>query len=114
MTFVAVIVIFAVIRIIFHKKKESKYIEAFDTTYKECGVYKSLSKAKDEYKPSSLEYMAIDKGMHYLNHSILMDYKTCFSIIENVFNSKTVKEMHKKILEEEVSKCKLLLEKKEE
>lgn len=113
MTIILTLVIFVFLHTATKKKKDKKYLDSLKENYNTLGVYQSLDIAKKLFPVSSMEYIAIDKGLHYLKYSILMDYRTCFQIIENVFNSKSIKHIHKDILDKEHSKCLLLLEKKE-
>lgn len=112
-TIVLVLVLFITFYMLRQKKKNQTYLNALNNNYDTLGVYQSLDIARKAFPKSSLEYLAIDKGLHYLNHSILMDYKTCFHIIENIFGSRGIKNRHKDILEQEQTKCVLLLEKRE-
>lgn len=110
--FTVILVMIGIIfsRFFWQKRKDRKYLDALDT-YENQGVFHALSTAREQFSATSLEYMALDKGMYYLQHSILMDYQTCFRIIENIFHSKPVKQKHKEILAKEKEKCQLLLTK---
>lgn len=112
-TILLVLGIFIMFYTLRQKKKKKKYLDALNDYYSTLGVYQSLTAARAEFPQSSLEFLAIDRGLYYLDHSILMDYKTCFKIIENIFASKEIKQKHQEILEQEKAKCALLLEKQE-
>ncbi len=96
------------------KKLNKKYIENFRMFYDENkNVKATLESLKTLYKPKSDEIKLINKALFYLNHSILMDYKTALSYIEKKYDSKEVKEFHKSILSEQKEATILRIEQKE-
>jgi len=96
------------------KKSCKKYLEIVEKHYQEEGVRATLVQARFAFPLNSLEYITLTKGIHYLDHSILQDYKTCFHFLEQTFHEKEVKEKHEKILEIEKEKSRKLLETKGE
>jgi hypothetical protein len=111
--FMAVIVLITISELISKKKKCKNYVKVFEDTYKDDNVVNTLTKMQSIYKPKSIEYLAIDKSVTYLNKSILKDYQTAFAIIEDVFSNKEVEDLHDRVISNEKKKLVLALEKKE-
>jgi len=94
--------------------KCAKYCELMRGCADGEDVKLSLVKASMQFPEKSLEKLAIDKAIMYLNRSILRDYETAFKIIESVFTNKQVRELHDAILKERAKHHILLLSGKSE
>ena len=76
-------------------KKAIQYEEKYLTFWNETRDIKAtLNKLEGEYKSSGKEGKAIRKAIEYLEKSIMKDYQTAFSYIENVFNDDEIRRIH--------------------
>jgi hypothetical protein len=93
-------------------KKNSKiYLQMLTELYDNGEtVINSLEKIKATFKKGSIQFIAIDHAVFYLNKSIMRDYETAFSIIEKVFSSNEVKLKHAAIIEKEKANVIFLLQ----
>ena len=98
-------------------KKEShasiysgQYLDIFKKIYEESKDVKyTLTRIKCNISPESKEYQAIDSALLYLQESIARDYFTAFSMIENVFHSKEIEEVHKMCMHDIVQRRQYLI-----
>lgn len=102
---VLLILLLFILSFIGQEKKGKKYVEAFSSSYeKDKNVMVALENAKGVFKPKSKEAKVIKKGIFYISHSILHDYRTAFSIIEKKIKGKRVKQLHNDVVEQERNK----------
>lgn len=95
-----------------NKKKTqncNQYLQLLLQLYNEKNIVDSLGEIKKYFKRGSAEYIAIDKAIFYLGNSIMKDYETAFVIIEKVFHAEEIKELHRKIIEQEKANVVFLL-----
>lgn len=85
------------------KRNAVRYVKLFREFYETNTVLNTLQLIQNEFKTGSVEFIIIDRAIHYLNFSILKDYKTAFCIIEKEFHLQEVKQLHQEILEKETS-----------
>ena len=102
---VILILLLFILSFIAHEKKGKKYVEAFSSSYdKDENVKAALENAMAAFKPKSKEAQVIKKGIFYISHSILHDYRTAFSMIEKKIKGKRVKQLHNEVIEQERNK----------
>lgn len=91
------------------KKAQKKYLSMYQELYTAGNVIETLEAIRDSFKKNSVEYIAIDQALFYLDHSILRDYKTAFSLVEKVFSMKEIHEQHNLTVENEKDRIQFAL-----
>jgi hypothetical protein len=91
------------------KKAQKKYFELFQELYEVGHVIETLEQIRDAFKKDSIEYIAIDQAVFYLDHSIMRDYRSAFDLVEKVFELKEIKERHMEVIETEKERIQLAL-----
>lgn len=109
--FMVVIGIIVISEMNSEKKRNKIYYEALEEIHDKKTVVESLEAIARLFKPKSIEYAVINKALFYLNHSIMMDYETAFNIVEKVFDTPEIAQLHNQILANEENKIVFLLEK---
>ena len=111
MAFMLIMVFYAIHEIYSGKKKSEDYISMFNMAYANKTVLESLKDILSAYKPNSIEYLTINKAVYYLEHSIVRDYDTAFSYIEQTFGGKGVLALHEEVINKERRNIMLMLTK---
>lgn len=107
---ILLLMVLFILKFIINSKSVQRYLDAFSSTYKKEGnVMAALENSLAAFKTKSREAQAIRKSIFYINHSILHDYQTAFSMIEKVIKGKKVKQLHAEVLKQEKEKKNTML-----
>lgn len=110
---VIVYFIYSLIHVNHLKRRNDTYISRFHVAYDEKrNIRATLESVDTTYRKNSKEASAIEKALYYLDHSLFHDYAGALGIINRIFGSKKVKEMHDDYLQKEENRL-LCLEDKD-
>ena len=110
---VIVYFIYSLFSIRITKKRNENYINQFESLYNEKkSIRATLESLKSSYSKKTMEYKTIKKAIYYLDHSLFRDYAGALHIIDEMFKSKKIKNMHDDYLKKEENKVLCLEDKR--
>lgn len=110
---VIVYFIYSLFSIRITKKRNGNYINQFESLYNEKkSIRATLESLKSSYSKKTMEYKTIKKAIYYLDHSLFRDYAGALHIIDEMFKSKKIKNMHDDYLKKEENKVLCLEDKR--
>ena len=108
---VALYVVLSIVESAIRKHHVNEYIIGFNKAYGETNDIKStMLLLMSSYSPRKKEAKALKQGIYYLEHSVMMDYKTALSYPADIFHNKEINKLHTKCIQEAKTQRILMLE----
>lgn len=95
--FLIISIFYAVIHLIRKKSMEKLYMNAWIESF-DGNIRTTLTAVKERCRKKPIIQKAVNKGLFYLDHSITRDYEGAIKYIDQMLESKKIRDMHKEYL----------------